>query len=665
MSQLSQVWQLLKNYVKDAWLQDSGLQENSTTKHEQGFFPYSLSPTPSSFQVRQQTIPLETETSFCLDKTDCVREGLSPERLQKKLEEWVKPEDFCSFNKALPSGIPDSTRNSSGTLPLFQTSCSPGIYGNSCSSSSALRYQERELLLENGFAVQETQSPSLSQDLGDGCRFSFRVCDRQLHEEIYDVLGNDALTPELVEQVMNLLRQDKTFRPVELFQRLEDFYTRWCRGEFIDAAPSNNLPQKKMMAMVAQNIAIGLRQVDIYTGLNVLILLLELHRYAQEQEKFQHNIAFYPSTKPDKDTFFTCQLLRIINYSDAIEIGNFSNIVGQFLKGCNFSGAYLGDANLTGVNFTGANLSGAYLGDANLTGANFSNANLTGVNFGDANLSSANFSGANLSSADLNSANFSGANLSSANLHRADLSSADLSNANLQAVNLSHANLSNANLKDSDLSRANLSHAILFGANLSDANLSNINLSYADLCRADLSGANLCQAILNGTNLSDTILFSTNLSDAILIAADLSYSKLNGAKLNYAKLNGAMFLGADLSGVDLSEVILKDADLSGVILNNANLRGADLSDAILFGTDFSYSNLSSTNLSGSNLTGAILYGADLSHTNLSYAILSGADFSDANLEQITWGEKQQWKDVKGLETVINVPEALKQQLGLS
>ncbi|MDZ8055785.1 MAG: pentapeptide repeat-containing protein [Aulosira sp. ZfuVER01] len=488
---------------------------------------------------------------------------------------------------------------------------------------------------------------------------------RQFYEEIYDVLGHGALTPDIVEQVMNLLIAGKKFHPLLLFQRLEEFYRRWCQSEFLDAAPSDNLPQKKMLDILAQNIAIGLKQVDIYTGLNVLILLLELHRYAQGQPELQQLITFYPSSQPDKESFFTSQLLRIINYSDAIEIGNFSSIVGEFLKGGNFQGAYLGNANLTGVNFSGANLSGAYLGDANLTGANFSNANLSSANFGDANLSGANFNNANLSRADFNSANLSGASLNRADLSRAHLSSADLSSTNLKNANLSSADLSSTNLKDAKLNGADLSHAILFGANLSEAKLIGINLSHADLCRADLSGADLSRAILNGTNLSDTILFSTNLSDAILVAADLSYAKLNGAKLNYAKLNGAMFLGADLSGVDLSGVILNDADLSGVMLSEADLSGADLSDTMLFGTDLSYANLNKANLSGSNLSGALLNGADLSHTNLSYAILSNADVSEANLEQMTWGETQQWETVRGLETAVNVPEKLKQQLGLS
>ncbi|MFN6489923.1 pentapeptide repeat-containing protein [Nostoc sp. DedQUE03] len=563
---LSQVWLLLRNYVRGTRLQE---MPKTTSAENEAVLPQG------------ESIKAEKSVKFTQDN---LQEYLYSLRLQESLKKWT------IAGRGLTSEIGD-------------------------------------------------------QILGIPSGFCFRVCDRQMHEEIYDLLGNSALKPEIVNQLMELVVTDQKIRPEQLFWRLEDFYRRWCQGEFIDGTPNDNLPQKTRLKLAAQNIAIGLRQVDIYTGLNVLILLLELHRYAQRRDELKQKITFYPSAQPDTDNFFTSQLLRIINYSDALEIGNFSSIVGQFLKGGNFRNAYLGDANLTGADFTGADLSLAYLGDANLTGVNFSGANLSGANLGDANLSSANLSGANLSGADLSSTNLSGANLSCANLSRADLNRADLS-----STNLSHADLSNA---------------ILFGANLSEANLSRVSLSHADLCRADLSGADLSYAILNGTNLSDTILFSTNLSDAILIAADLSYAKLNGAKLNNARLNGAMFLGADLSGVDLSRVILNEADLSGVILNDADLSGADLTDAILFGTDLSYANLNSANLSGSNLSGAILNGADLSYSNLSYAILGGADLSDANLQEMTWGKKQQWEGVRGLETAVNVPEALKEELGLN
>ena len=565
---LSQVWQLLRNYVRDISLQE---MPKTTSVETEAVLPLEKSIKKPDKSVKFAQDNLQSDLCF--------------QRLQESLKKWT------ISKSGLTSKIGDQT---SGPLPS---------------------------------------------------EFCLRVGDRQMHEEIYDLLGNGALKPEIVNELMELLVTGKKIRLELLFWRLEDFYRRWCQGEFIDGTPDDNLPQKTRLKLAAQNIAIGLRQVDIYTGLNVLILLLELHRYAQERDELKQKITFYPSAQPDTDNFFTSQLLRIINYSDALEIGNFSSIVGQFLKGGNFRSAYLGDANLTGADFRGADLSRAYLGDANLTGVNFSGANLSGANLGDANLSSANLTGANLSGTDLSSTNLSGANLSCANLSRADLNRADLS-----STNLSHADLSNA---------------ILFGANLSEANLSSTNLNHADLCRADLSGADLSHAILNGTNLSDTILFSTNLSDAILVAADLSYAKLNGAKLNNARLNGAMFLGADLSGVDLSRVTLNDADLSGVILSDADLSGADLTDAILFGTDFSYANLNSANLSGSNLSGAILNGADLSHSNLSYAILGGADLSDANMEKMTWGKKQQWEDVRGLETAVNVPEALKEELGLN
>ncbi|MBE9052197.1 pentapeptide repeat-containing protein [Nostocales cyanobacterium LEGE 11386] len=507
---------------------------------------------------------------------DNFQKGLLIKRLQKSLEEWTKPENNCTLNT---SKLPSSLSSTNGNIYSSQA-----IGNGYCNNRQRLRRTisavqcSEQQRLPHAYPVRDTERTGSTIKYDHACR------DRQLHEEIYDLLGNGALTPEIVKQVMDFLRFENKFQPVLLFQRLENFYSRWCRGEFIDALPSDNLPQKKMMALLAQNITIGLRQVDIYTGLNVLILLLELHSYAQAQEQLQQQIIFYPSTKPDTNNFFTSQLLRVINYSDALEIGNFSSIVGEFLKGGNFQGAYLGDANLTGVNFSGANLSGAYLGDANLTGANFSNANLAGANFGDANLSGANFSNADLSNADLSSANLSGANIKDANLYRANLSSTDLSSSNLKDADLCHADLSSANIKDANLSNANFTNAIIFGANLSDANLNGINLSHADLCRADLSGADLSHAILNGTNLSDTILFSTNLSDANLSNADLSYAKLNGA--------------------------------------------------------------------------------DLSDTNLNYAILGGADFSDTNLKAMIWDEKQQWEGVQGLETAVNVPTALKQQLGL-
>jgi uncharacterized protein YjbI with pentapeptide repeats len=376
----------------------------------------------------------------------------------------------------------------------------------------------------------------------------FNTKDSDMDWEIYDLFGYGGLTREIVEYLMGLLTtpagagEESLFRPVELFQRLENFYLRWCEGEFIDAPPEN-LPQKKMRLLRDQlkTQELGQRQIDVYTGLNVMILLLELHRYGQETPELKDKIVFYPCGKPNAEGKLddASRLLRLIGYSCCVRDSGFLQTVGRFLSGANLSRANLSRANLSGANLSGANLSGA-----NLSGANLSDANLSGAN--------------------------------------------------------------------------------LSGANLSGANLSGANLSGADLSRADLSGAYLSRADLSGANLS-----GANLSGANLIGADL---------------RGANLIGANLSGADLW-----DAHLSG-----ANLSGADLWDA---------------NLIGANLRGASLRGANLSSANLSGANLIGADLSDANLSDrifgdVKWDENTKWENVRGLDTAVDVPQALRRQLGM-
>jgi len=375
----------------------------------------------------------------------------------------------------------------------------------------------------------------------------FNTPDSQMDREIYDLLGYGPLTGEIVEYLMGLLTtpavpgQESLFRPVELFQRLEYFYQRWCEGEFIDAPES--LPQEKMRRLQKQlnPQGLGQRQIDIYAGLNVMILLLELHRYGQERDEFKDKMVFYPCGKPNAEGKLddASRLLRLIGYSCCIGYFGFLHTVGRFLSGADLSGANLGGAELCGADLDGAKLSGANLGGAELS---------------DADLTDADLSGAHLRSAYLTDANLRLANLSGADLRRASLSDADLS--------------------DADLSGANLSGAFLW-----DANLSGANFSRADLWNVDLSGANLS--------------------------------------------------GADLSGADLS---------------GANLSGA--------------------NLMGANLMGANLMGGDLRGANLSGAHLNGASLTDRTFGDVKWNENTNWENVRGLDTAVDVPEALRQQLGM-
>ncbi|NET62602.1 MAG: pentapeptide repeat-containing protein, partial [Symploca sp. SIO2E6] len=315
-------------------------------------------------------------------------------------------------------------------------------------------------------------------------RHKFYLDDEQLAEEIYDLLGYGGLTPEIVDYLMALLAASKEFRPVELFERLEDFYLRWCDGEFIDL-PENALPLETTRRFKELGIQLGQRQVDIYTGLNVMILLLELHRYALSRDDLRDQIIFHPCGQYDTEGFDETRLLCIISYSNCIGIDGFFKIAGGFLRG--------------------ANLRGANLSDTNLRGANFSSANLSSANLSSANFSSANLSFAKLSRANLNSANLNSANLSLANLSAADLSAADLSAADLNHANLNRADLGRADLRGTYLRGANLRCAYLRAANLNRANLSDANLRGADLRGTDLRGADLSDAYLRDANLQNII----------------------------------------------------------------------------------------------------------------------------------------------------------------
>ncbi|MBN4001687.1 pentapeptide repeat-containing protein [Nostoc sp. LPT] len=289
-----------------------------------------------------------------------------------------------------------------------------------------------------------------------------------MDKQIYDLFGYGNLTPEIVEYLMGLLAESSEFHDVErlcqLFRRLEDFYFRWCDGEFIDA-DDVNLPQMKKKQLREQlperENHLGLRQVDVCTGLNVMILLFELYRYAQTKDDLKDKISFQPCGKPDTDQFDLERLLRIIGYSHCLSVFAFNSNLRLFLRGTDLSRADLSNADLSSTDLISTNLSRANLWGANLIDADLSNADL--------------------SYADLNFVNLIDANLSDA-----DLSNADLISANLVSANLSRANLSGANLSGANLGRANLSGTNLSGANLSGANLSSVNLSNANLSSVNL-----------------------------------------------------------------------------------------------------------------------------------------------------------------------------------
>ncbi|WP_235111933.1 pentapeptide repeat-containing protein [Acaryochloris sp. 'Moss Beach'] len=316
-------------------------------------------------------------------------------------------------------------------------------------------------------------------------RQRFRLDERALNEQIYDVLDYGGLSQEIVAYLWELLDESDIDR-VKLFKRLSNFYSRWCQNEFLDAPPNENLPQKKLIQLLDQEIPTGLKQVDVFTGLNVMIFLFRLHASAQPEgypycrKEIPLEIYFDPCGEANTKGFQVNRLLRIIYYADALGTGMFAITVGP----------YLSLADLSFVDLRSANLSNADLSSTDLRNANLRNADLSS-----ADLSSADLSGTNLSGADLSSADLSGADLRSTDLRSTDLHLADLSSADLRSTDLSNADLSSADLRSTDLSNADL--------HLADLHLA--DLSSADLSLADLSSADLDEALLIRTVLSDSL----------------------------------------------------------------------------------------------------------------------------------------------------------------
>ncbi|WP_434685928.1 NACHT domain-containing protein [Pseudanabaena minima] len=274
----------------------------------------------------------------------------------------------------------------------------------------------------------------------------WKVDKKDLEWQVYDLFGFGALTSEIVEYLTALIKKefkDKDDDFVRLFERLYGFYWAWSNGEFIDAVDSDGepIPLKKARLMQKQCFPIGQRKVDVYTGLNVLILMFTFHRYAQVKSELKDKVSFHPCKYSSKDgaTDDSTRLLRIIGYGQCLRNGGFKDIVSKFLTNVNFSSTDLRGANLRGANLRGAvlflvYLSGADLGSADLGGANLRGAMLRGTDLRGAFLDGANLRGTYFGGADLRGADLRDANLSGAYLGGADLSGADLGGADLRDI---------------------------------------------------------------------------------------------------------------------------------------------------------------------------------------------------------------------------------------
>lgn len=482
---------------------------------------------------------------------------------------------------------------------------------------------------------------------GQNKRFSDRA------EEIVDLLGCGKLTSEIVNYIKGLISDLDTPDFINIFQGLYEFYGLWSSGTYIDYCQKEEYCRKKALQLTSFGKSVRLRHVDLYTGLNIIILLAEFNRHLKEVAKESFGqLVFHPckssvsSEIEDPEKF-----ARIIGYSycssfsvagDDIE-SSFSRLASPFLShvdlnasflfNCNLSGFDLRQSNLSNADLTGTDLRdtkliGANLQRANLHNANVSQANLDDTKLDNAVLENANFSRASLRESTLIDTDLRFANFSNANLFKADLSdkfAAEEDNRTNFEIEFDNDDTSNSVGDSDDSSDKSLRNDYFQGSIFKNANLNGANLSYRRLSGADFSGADFSNAILDEIEPNDANFDGANLSHHSL--DDLNFS---GSNLNNADLTGSSMVAVDLSGVSLCGAILMGTNLSSGFLEGSNFEGA--------------------NLTGANLRNAHLVGA-----NLNNADLTGADLTEADLNYIRYNSATKWKHAKGLKNARNLP----------
>ncbi len=167
----------------------------------------------------------------------------------------------------------------------------------------------------------------IAKSLIDWCQLGrnrpYDIPDNEFEWGMYDLFGANSLTVEIVEYLLILLHNNTEFDGHILLSRLKIFYNKWRDGFFVDSeAPT--LPQKKMekINIIQKSRTIGQRQVDIITGLNTLILLLELSKSLKIED-------FLISLDLQFD------IHQIVGYSRCLGNNGFAGTLGPFLKSDN------------------------------------------------------------------------------------------------------------------------------------------------------------------------------------------------------------------------------------------------------------------------------------------------------------------------------------------
>lgn len=177
---------------------------------------------------------------------------------------------------------------------------------------------------------------------------------------------------------------------------------------------------------------------------------------------------------------------------------------GTDFSGANLIGTHFIKPILDGANFSGAKAESVNFIEASCEQAVFKDAELTNVRFPkNANLKGADFSGAVLDNANMMEADLTGATFVKASLNNANLMQANLNHADLTGITARNASFMKADLSDAKMIGANLMEANLKSAQLVRTDFRMTNLYGAEVMRAVVGETDFRNANLKMTKIAD------------------------------------------------------------------------------------------------------------------------------------------------------------------
>ncbi|MGF1488846.1 MAG: hypothetical protein ACFBSE_17310 [Prochloraceae cyanobacterium] len=151
-----------------------------------------------------------------------------------------------------------------------------------------------------------------------GNQLNFYISNDEFYEYILEFFGDKEFIVKNYRDIINSLKNEDFF---SFYYFTEKIYFYFCKN-YLLCLEINQYNCHKF-------------KNQIYTGINIMILLLELNRYIRKVNKVDRKITFYPSGNPkiQKEENKLNILSYLINSLNYIDSNNFVKIIDNHLSG--------------------------------------------------------------------------------------------------------------------------------------------------------------------------------------------------------------------------------------------------------------------------------------------------------------------------------------------